>query len=296
MVPSNNFLIDYFVLLIFMFIFTIKENICMMKRILFLLLMFLADSASWAQAQEVFSRPIAEDHKTWRHENMQIPGNSTRLTYTDGDTIISNQHYYKYYTCNTFKSTKGCYEGAIYDKGRKTYTIKEGETEPQLLYNFDVVEGDVFTISGEELRVEKDTIMELNNELYRYLKLYNITRSKEANEATTIWWIEGIGALSPYLSRSTYNDKRDPRELVACYVDQELVYYNESYTLDVPSLRQTVYADKSLYDLSGRRVGQDDKGLRACSPEHLRSARTHSQTSSLPKGIYIQNGRKFVVK
>lgn len=138
--------------------------------------------------------------------------------------------------------------------------------------------------------------MELNNELYRYLKLYNITRSKEANEATTIWWIEGIGALSPYLSRSTYNDKRDPRELVACYVDQELVYYNESYTLDVPSLRQTVYADKSLYDLSGRRVGQDDKGLRACSPEHLRSARTHSQTSSLPKGIYIQNGRKFVVK
>ena len=244
-----------------------------MKKVV-IAMFFLAALPSWVLAQEVLSRPIAEDHKTWRHENMELPGKRTRLTYTDGDTILANQHYYKYYTCNTFSSNIGYYEGAIYDEGRKTYIIKAGETEPQLLYDFDVVEGDVITIYGDELRVEKDTIMELNNELYRYLNLYNITRSKEANETTSVWWIEGIGALTPYLARPTYCYERDTRKLVACYVDQELVYYNEAYTLDVPSLRKTADADNSLYDLSGRRV----------------------KNRELPKGVYIQNGKKFVVK
>ena len=242
-----------------------------MRRILLFALLLLPQLL---QAQEVFSRPIAEDHKVWRHENMELPGNRTRLTYTEGDTILANQHYFKYYTCNTFGSNIGYYEGAIYDEGRKTYIIKAGETEPQLLYNFDVVVGDVITINGDELCVEKDTIMELNNELYRYLKLYNITRSKEANETTSVWWIEGIGALTPYLSHSTYCEKRDTRKLVACYVDQELVYYDEDYTLDVPILWQTTNTDNSLYDLSGRRVKKGE----------------------LHKGVYIQGRKKFVVK
>ena len=250
-----------------------------MRRIVLFALLLLPQLL---QAQEVFSRPIAEDHKVWRHENMELPGERTRLTYTDGDTILANQHYYKYYTCNTFSSNIGCYEGAIYDEGRKTYIIKEGETEPQLLYDFDVVEGDVITINGDELRVEKDTIMELNNELYRYLKLYNITRSKEANETTSVWWIEGIGALTPYLASPTYCYERDTRKLAACYVDQELVYYNDDYTLDVPSLRKSVKESNSLYDLSGRRVAD--------------SFESQVSNFKLPKGVYIQNGHKFVVK
>ena len=68
-----------------------------MRRILLFALLLLPQLL---QAQEVFSRPIAEDHKVWRHENMELPGNRTRLTYTEGDTILANQHYFKYYTCN----------------------------------------------------------------------------------------------------------------------------------------------------------------------------------------------------
>jgi hypothetical protein len=66
--------------------------------------------------------------------------------------------------------------------------------------------------------------------------------------------------------------------LVACYVDQELVYYNEAYTLDVPILWQTADADNSIYDLSGRKLPSLQVGGR------------------LHKGVYIQGGKKFVVK
>ena len=250
-----------------------------MRRILLFALLLLPQLL---QAQEVFSRPIAEDHKTWRHENMDLPGNRTRLTYTEGDTILANQHYFKYYTCNTFGSNIGYYEGAIYDEGRKTYIIKAGETEPQLLYNFDVAEGDVFTLDGEELRVEKDTIMEFNNELYRNIKLFNITKSQglAEYEAVSVWWIEGIGAITPYLTRPTYWSAYDHKSLAACYVNQELVYYNEAYTLDVPILRQTADADNSLYDLSGRKLPSLQGGV---------GGRLH-------EGVYIQNGKKFVIK
>ena len=250
-----------------------------MRRVLLFALLLLPQLL---QAQEVFSHPFSEDNKVWRHEHMDFPGKYTRHNYTDGDTIIGDHQCYKLYACETSRNTPAKYEGAIYDEGRKTYIIKAGDTEPQLLYNFDVAEGDVFTLDGEELRVEKDTIMEFNNELYRNIKLFNITKSQglAEYEAVSVWWIEGIGAITPYLTRPTYWSAYDHKSLAACYVNQELVYYNEAYTLDVPILRQTADADNSLYDLSGRKLPSLQGGV---------GGRLH-------KGVYIQGGKKFVVK
>ena len=142
-----------------------------MRRILLFALLLLPQLL---QAQEVFSHPFSEDNKVWRHEHMDFPGKYTRHNYTDGDTIIGDHQCYKLYACETSRNTPATYEGAIYDEGRKTYIIKAGDTEPQLLYNFDVAEGDVFTLDGEELRVEKDTIMEfmmiLNPLILRFQK------------------------------------------------------------------------------------------------------------------------------
>ena len=58
----------------------------------------------------------------------------------------------------------------------------------------------------------------------------------------------------------------------------------EDYTSNIATaIQQDITADDAFFDIMGRRVGQGNNV-------------TEYQGNKLPKGIYIQNGRKFVVK
>ena len=70
---------------------------------------------------------------------------------------------------------------------------------------------------------------------------------------------------------------------------------NSDYSPETPSAVEAVEYDNAqrptgIYDLQGRRVGT----LR--SSETSTSQPLNSSTSQLPKGIYIVNGRKVVIK
>lgn len=260
-----------------------------MKRILLLFLISLVGFCSHLQAQEVEHRPFAEDHKQWVYDHMDFPGKKIRVYYTDGDTLVGTQRCFKLYSYQQEENVEVKYEGAIYDEGKKSYLIASGETEPRLLLDFSVAAGDVFPVGDDDLCVEKDTVKASNGILYRALYVYNITQSQQKVDYETSegWWIEGIGAISPYLTVPTYFSPFDHRLLAACYVDGKQIFGDETYTLDIknssPVFKQSGMVDESVYDLSGRRVMQNNKV-------------PGSQGNSLPKGIYILNGRKFVVK
>ena len=65
-----------------------------------------------------------------------------------------------------------------------------------------------------------------------------------------------------------------------------------------PSSKVNVQSSK-LFDLSGRRLDSSKflKGQASLRAERkVQSSKVNGQSSKLPKGIYIQNGRKILVK
>ena len=262
----------------------------MMKRILFLLLMFLADSASWAQVQEVWHRPFAEDHKVWLYQHLDFPWKYEWEYYSDGDTIIGGKECYRIFLHQGWRENEDDYVGAIYDDGGKSYIILSDETTPKMLFDFDAVLGDTLNVEESVLIVKHDTIVNSCNRDYRVLFLFNSSNSYDDSQGGNYSageWIEGIGSTAPYFVYSVGWSGYDHRALCACFVEGEKVYECPWYvpdptTIRVPATkkRQAAY---SVFDLQGRKVSQSNKV-------------SEYQGNKLPKGIYIQNGRKFVIK
>ena len=253
-----------------------------MRRILLFALLLLPQLL---QAQEVFSRPIAEDHKRWVYQFFPTQIYCEEY-FTDGDTIIGDYHAYRLYDYNY--EPKGIkYMGAIYDEGRKTYIIDAKTTEPRILLDFDVTVGDTLLLRNQQVIVRKDTIGSIKGQFYRLLYLYNKTKS-EANDGfdpSSGYWIEGVGSLAPNFCSSASWSAWHHVRLDQCYVDDELFF--QLADLDSPTVEaikgitnSIAPYDNSLYDLSGRKLPSLQGGV---------GGRLH-------KGVYIQGGKKFVVK
>ena len=257
----------------------------MKKRLLFATTLLLV--TGHLLAQEVESRPVSENHKRWVH---LLQGYYKTEYFTEGDTVIGGKQCYQLYE----KESRGesvdflVYYGAIFDEGKKTFFISPNSEEPKLLLDFNVIKGDSLMIMDKELWVEKDTVIQSCSRLYRHLLIHNLTNERAdtldlmfgITHVNPGYWIEGIGSTaSPYFNSPAYWYAEQHYRLVECYVEGELIYRDPRYNPQVDSIEspQSVSEGKrdTLYDLSGRRV---------------------SVSSVLPKGAYIQNGKKFVIK
>ena len=237
------------------------------------------------QAQEFESRPVSENHKRWVH---LLQGYYKTEYFTEGDTVIGGKQCYQLYE----KESRGesvdflVYYGAIFDEGKKTFFISPNSKEPKLLLDFNVIKGDSLMIMDKELWVEKDTVIQSCSRLYRHLLIHNLTNERAdtldlifgITHVNPGYWIEGIGSTaSPYFNSPAYWYAEQHYRLVECYVDDELIYRRPGYEPQDDAIRVSVSSNEkksTLYDLSGRRVNNGE----------------------LHKGVYIQNGKKFVVK
>ena len=271
------------------------EDTTMKKKVL-LLLLLLTVPASWLRAQEVETRPVSEDHKVWRFNYLYF----ITEYLTDGDTLIAGNHCYRLYKRELkfdekeYFSSNGPfvydggeetyfgYYGAIFDEGRKTYFIKPDTTEPILQLDFDVSEGDTFYLQGYEMWVEKDTIYQSCGHTYRSLRVHNMTleRSDPDHERYAPgYWIQGIWCANknPYFTVTYYWFGTFWYQFLECSVNGEVICRNPRYNPDTDMIEpeSVKQPDRTspIYDLQGRRVN-----------------------SPLRPGIYIQNGKAFVVK
>lgn len=192
----------------------------------------------------------------------------------------------------------------------KVYANAKGSTRPRLLYNFDIkegntvrcgVEGNVFcclldkdekpaTLLGFQfnsyLKVERIDTITYQEQSYRrftltFLDAYHepLINDEDAISGNVVW-IEGVGSgagpFSPWVPLPT-----EGCIYIGCELNKEYLYtdfYGSSEPAGIGKIQQRINSINATYDLRGSRL-----------PSLQGVAR-------LPKGVYIQNGKKVMIK
>ena len=277
-----------------------------MKRNLIIswLLSALCISAMGQTSQLDYS-PFALDGKVW---DAQVGGIKENVYFyeIDGDTMINGESWKKVYNYVFPKIRFYSYYAAVRDVGNKVYAIAKGSNRPRLLYDFDMkagnivqcgIEGNAFLCLLDKnepsdsllgfpyetfLRVERiDTIEARGLQHRRYtLTLLDAYRQPFGDEEDpiigSVVWVEGVGSgagpFSPWMPLPPYYSI-----LLYCIVNHSCIFgftdFYEAEAVNHVGRIQDIKSEKlHSYDLSGRRV------------------------SHLPRGVYIKDGRKVVVK
>jgi hypothetical protein len=270
-----------------------------MKTKLFLIcLMTVCCLPIQAQASDEDHFPFAQEGKTWE---MQVGGikENDYCNRIDGDTLIGGETWKKVYNYIAFRDLNYSYYAAIRDVGMKVYAIAKGSNKPRLLYDFGMkvgdkvkcgVEGNTFCClleKGEKpdtllgfkyvasLRLERiDTIETHGLQLRRFT--LTLLDPYERPMARNIIWIEGVGSfLSPFLPWTPAHQSDELQLLKRCSIDKIYIssnddFYKNDETNDIQS-NSYIGNESGIYNQQGvKMVGKPQKG------------------------IYIQNGRKYV--
>lgn len=240
-----------------------------MKKYL-LLLVTLMSIASWAQENDL---PLVEQGKKWtyHHANNEYVWD---YYYTlKGDTVVSGKNCLKMYSDNKGNDGEICYEGALFEEGKKVYCFYPEKDEANLLYDFDCKVGDTLKIGNVDLiTLSIDTIVGIicKGEHYDFQAQRYDEDMGEPFVMGTLSWVKGVGATLDFFNMlplaGNYNS------LVACEVNGDVLLYQSSTAIQ--NVRSHQPNDNgAIFDLQGRRL------------------------SFLPtKGIYIQNGRKRILR
>ncbi len=283
-----------------------------MKKVL-LFAMLLLPQLLAAQDSHLDYRPFAQDSKTWETQVGGIKENvyGNRI---EGDTVINGESWKKVYNYVGFQDFGMTYYVALCDVGQKVYAIAKGSTRPRLLYDFSLkegntvrcgMEGNVFCClldKGEQpdtllgfpfesyLKVESIDTITYREQAFRRFTLtlldayHEPLRNGEEAIFGNVVWIEGVGSgagpFSPWVPLPTEGCIYQGCELNKQYLCTD--FYGNYVPAGIGKILRQGKENDASYDLSGRRVAN-------CSEFQGSSFR-------LPKGVYIQNGKKFVVK
>ena len=258
----------------------------MEKNILLVFLSFLWTSAMAKTSDYV---PFLEEGKSWSvtymtHENT---GSYKRTYMVKGDTIIGDRLYKKLY-----EEDRGLYLYALREEGGKVYSVsstdKYGEpnTEEVLWYDFSVREGDMIDTPYYSLQVTGTDMVAVNGYLFKRIHLKWTYKSHPEEYNGMGVWIEGIGSdLGPFSPYSWGRDRNGYHFMDVCSVEGRSLFSHDDFTapawegeLGLES-QQTIMSQPSAnaFDLQGRRL----------PPSKL-------SDGQMPKGVYIQNGRKVI--
>jgi hypothetical protein len=265
-----------------------------------------------AQDSHLDYRPFAQDSKTWETQVGGIKENvyGNRI---EGDTVINGESWKKVYNYVGFQDFGMTYYVALCDVGQKVYAIAKGSTRPRLLYDFSLkegntvrcgMEGNVFCClldKGEQpdtllgfpfesyLKVESIDTITYREQAFRRFTLtlldayHEPLRNGEEAIFGNVVWIEGVGSgagpFSPWVPLPTEGCIYQGCELNKQYLCTD--FYGNYVPAGIGKIQHQGNVNDASYDLSGHRVSVSSAS---------------SVSSVLPKGVYIQNGKKFVVK
>jgi hypothetical protein len=208
-----------------------------------------------------------------------------------GDTEINGKTYKKVY-CQ-FKEYYGDeeqhYYCAVREEGYRVYIVEEEATEEQLIYDFSHW-GENVTLTYNDLKYGRDG----GKRRERFLPgQVEFTVCKYIGEDLDLSygagvWVVGVGAAieNPFAFESLYILYDEPRfgkhiSVYTCMKDGKYIYIDDwraSHGSPITAIEDRINIDNSsksshLYDLQGRRL-----------------------STQPTKGVYIQNGKKVVIK
>ena len=271
---------------------------------------YLKDGKQW-----VYSQVISESNCTdpdpnvfkygdWEYRELHFQSFITVM----GDTVRGKDTYKKLYYTDSYRDTT--YLIATIGERRGLYYIYNEGGGSHVSYNFDLEVGDKNTpysnqFSGNPdnplLYVKsKDTIQVGDRYFERLSFSYKDNGSQfypaDPNYIMDVW-IRGIGNRNEGVYGPFYNATGtgyrysnghwliERRQFLACYEDGECIFRNTDFNANpvtgIVSQKRYRSSETAIYDLSGRRVanGSEFQG-----------------SNKLPKGVYIQGGKKVVVK
>lgn len=298
----------------------------MNTRSLILFLMTISCISGWSQNTSLEYRPFAQDGKKWECQVGGIKENiyDNRI---DGDTLIDGEVWKKVYNDDgkfmLLPSGDGVsmiyYYAAVRDVDKKVYAIAKGSNRARLLYDFSLKEGDIVRCGiegnkfgcllekGEQpdsvlgfefeayLKVNRiDTITDYDhNQVHRVFILTLLDAYEyplmdvrgEVSIYNNVVWIEGVGSytgpFSPWMPLPAQNFTLRSCSVNKDYIfgypnDYEPYYYEwegDEDEVETAISNNNNYGNNTLFNLFGIQMTRQ--------PE---------------RGIYIQNGKKFVKK
>ena len=270
-----------------------------MKKKLLLLVAFFVNMVCLAQTSTL---PLVVEGRTWSivsliptesPESESTPGYYKDIkgrwgrdvfggsTYTiQGDTIMDGIVYKKLLSTNgDFCCGLREEEGRIYKRAWAW-----DPTGPEVLFfDFNLQSGDIIKDPVDELfllQVKQVKNVMIGGKSRRCLEMWYYEEGVEITEGLADYWIEGIGCMDGPVG-STWSFAIGPQcLLLSCYDGDECIFNIEDFLASFPtSMNPAVDAhhdidpDTPIYDIHGRRVQGTPK-----------------------KGVYIQNGKKVVIK
>ena len=268
--------------------------------------------------------PFIEDDKVWHSCHSDMWGRYHRYSYFDGDTIVGEQRCKKWIQkIEWIKKVDGLPEDngvwtdccSLYEEDQKVWCFLQNTTTPLPMFDFGAEVGD--TIMVTNINTYRWTLFQIMGysieEYIRYFQEKVLITRKEQTERngwnlSEVGFIRISGVSYDYDYQASMNyvwegigDRRGPcfwtgvfdgdgtrNSLISCTVGDEVLYFDVDaamyWNVPIPSSIQSpsLNANPStqrLFDLSGRRLSVPS---------------TSSVDSVLPKGVYIENGKKRV--
>lgn len=226
--------------------------------------------------------PMICEGRSWYYYAQDIASGKEFYFYLTvaGDTIVGDRACKKI----VYNSTDTTYfYGAAYEKDEQVRIgiPYSGSTEPcwYQLYDFQIDVGEQAFGIGPWVK-EIDNVS-VNGTEYRRLYL----GEEQASTTNRYIWVEGIGSqwglVNPTGKIATgYVTDR----FLRCYQDGECIFTAEDFNKPAITSAESITVNRlpnksaeTFYDLSGRKLPS-------------------LQGNRLPRGVYIQNGKKFVIK
>ena len=184
-------------------------------------------------------RPFVEEGKVWQvgAEGSGNPVQIVEYYYFDGDTIIDGKAC-KQMMCQWYVSPNHpyygemsqlpslSYEGAWYEENKKVYTYDVTNKQFILMYDFSADANDTIQINNCQFVIgPKQT-----GGIKGFKGVYqDVRRCENGGSSYSPTWMEGVGSIDGPTKNVHYVDEVPTWFLMACAVDDEVIYLNDEY-------------------------------------------------------------------
>ena len=198
-----------------------------------------------------------------------------------GDTLVDGLQCWKV----NWETPDTSYLHSIWhEDGMLVYLIdQEKGNRKELVFDFTPIRGSHLPDFGSRWSLNAIDVVECWGCYYN--RYYYLHADGGSDEPLLVC---GIGTFNGIENRAGLYGGWNTFQFRGCYDGDDLIFspgdfFKEASSVGNPNSLINELADGIVYDLQGRRVGQGNNV-------------TEYQGNKLPKGIYIQNGRKVVIK
>lgn len=253
-----------------------------MKKIILFIALAMSTLFSVAQTADSDYHPFLKDGKVWnylyRDVNVWEQSEKTELhSYLlDGDMTIGDKNYKKMFRVTPDGTEFYC---ALREENRRVLMHVDDAEEDMLLYDFNFASGDSYIVNYHNVEFIDSEVMRFHDKpftIYHYKYwLY------EPLNGNFLDIVEGVGTRKGWNINECFrefptNGIYQVEDFMSCYEDGECIFTIEDFDVvqtDIKSVNHSQERTSDIYTLQGQRV------------------------ESVPrKGVYIQNGKKVVIK